>query len=374
MIRGRGLFDARVACALVIALLASGGRLVAAQELKLYSEILPDGAASVGPDWAELVFPPLELSNTGCFRADSFPPHREPMRAYGWGAQTRFVDAFTGPTDHYTTLGAGFLLPARVPLTDALLDSALAVADLRVMEDKGEPPGPIDIVTPQRAWARREGRRVRIRIEGKEAVAALLRPRGDSIDLNWCRRQDTTYVFPRRTRIVGGTGIAPKVPHYTAADSAAFFSAAVDAILADDSSPSHTELQFPIASGRDPHPTVFVRLGGMPKDEWAAPSIERMRKWRWRVMGWAVDSTNARPKRGGRSPQASPVAVPLEIAMFFYMPTDTVEFTEVRTFQTCKVRPGDSREMWWVSRQFTRTESGWKQIRIKSTMAHAGCY
>src|SRR3954470_5050293 len=113
-----------VVCAFVIALLASGGRNLAAQELKLYSAILPDGAASVGPDWAELVFPPQALSNTGCARTNAFPPAREPMRIYYWGAQTRFIDAFTGPTDHFTTLGVRFELPAGVPITDARLDSA----------------------------------------------------------------------------------------------------------------------------------------------------------------------------------------------------------------------------------------------------------
>jgi hypothetical protein len=368
------LDTARLVCALVVALLVTGGRLAAAQELKLYSGILPDGAASVGPDWLELVFPPLELSNTGCARVLDFPPHPEPMRSYYWGAQTRFVDAFTGPSDHYTTLGVGFVLPDRVPITDARLDSALAVADLRVMEDKGEPPGPISIVTPRRAWARREGRQVRIRIEGKEAVAALLRPRSDSIDVRWCARADTTHVFPWRTRIVGGSGRAPKVPHYTAADSAALFAAAVDAIIAEDASATHTQLHFPIASGRDPHPTVFVRLGGMRSATWAAPSIERMRKWRWRIMGWAVDSTNPLGNRGGRSPQDAPAPVPLEIGMYFYMPTDTAEFTEFRIFQTCKVRPGDTREIWWVSRLLTTTRSGWRQVRTRSGMAHAACY
>ena len=205
----------RLVCALVIALLTVGGRDLAAQELKLYSEILPDGA-----------------------RAYALSPQQEPRRVYYWGSQTRFVDAFTGPTDHFTSLVARFELPDRVPITDARLDSALAAADLRVVESKGEPPFASEIVTPRRAQARREGRRVRIRIEGKEAVAALLRPRGDSIDVNWCRRDDTTYVFPRRTRIVGDSGIAPKVPHYTAADSAAAFAAVVDAILAEDSSAS----------------------------------------------------------------------------------------------------------------------------------------
>ena len=128
------------------------------------------------------------------------------------------------------------------------------------------------------------------------------------------------------------------MPHYTAADSAALFAAAVDAILAEDASATLTQLHFPIASGRDSHPTVFVRLGGMPKDIWASPSIERMRAWRWRIMGWAVDSTSALAKSGGLSPQDRPAAVPLEIGMYFYMPTDTAEFTEfqAREYQRWK--------------------------------------
>lgn len=172
-------------CAVVLVLLATAGRHLAAQGLKLYSEILPDGAASVGPDWAELVFPPLALSNTGCARPYSYPPEHEPMRIYYWGAQTRFLDALTEPTDHFTTLGIRFELPARVPITDARLDSALAAADLRVLEYRGEPPMAMNGARPTRGWARREGRSVRIRIEGKDAVAALLSPRADSIDLDW---------------------------------------------------------------------------------------------------------------------------------------------------------------------------------------------
>jgi len=58
--------------ALVVALLVTSGWLAVAQTLKLYSEILPDGAASVGPDWVELVFPPLELSS-GIHRVPYLP-------------------------------------------------------------------------------------------------------------------------------------------------------------------------------------------------------------------------------------------------------------------------------------------------------------
>src|SRR5690348_11632397 len=102
--RARSERRSAIVCAVVIVLLTVADRPLAAQEFKLYSEILPDGAASVGPDWAELVFPPLALSNTGCANAYSSPPEHEPMRIYYWGAQTRFIDAFTEPTDHFTTL------------------------------------------------------------------------------------------------------------------------------------------------------------------------------------------------------------------------------------------------------------------------------
>ena len=54
---GRGVVGARVVCALVVALFVASGQVAAAQQL--YSGTLPDGAASVGADWAELVFPPL---------------------------------------------------------------------------------------------------------------------------------------------------------------------------------------------------------------------------------------------------------------------------------------------------------------------------
>jgi hypothetical protein len=350
-----------VVCAFVIALLATGGRSVAAQELKLYSEILPDGAASVGPDWAELVFPPLALSNTGCARAYASLPTQEPMRVYYWGAQTRFIDAFTAPTDHFTTLDVRFELPARVPITDARLDSALAAADLDVLEFSGEPPMVRHRVKPERAWARREGRSVRIRIEGKEAVAALLRPRGDSIDINACRRDDTTHVFPWRTRIVGGAAGPPKAP--IKADSVAAFTAAVDAILADDSTAAHTQLEKSIAPGRpDSSPDIRVGFGRMEAGEWAAPSIARMRRWHWRALRWS-------------GPPASKVftAFPKQIYLTFSIMGDTAHVSEVRILATCIPGPYLARPVWWMTHVLAAAPSGWRQIRTESGMARTGC-
>jgi hypothetical protein len=111
----------------------------------------------------------------------------------------------------------------------------------------------------------------------------------------------------------------------------------------------------------------------MPTDAWAAPSVERMRNWRWRIMGWAVDSTSALRKRDGRTAQDSLTPVPLEIALSFYIPGDTAQVTEYRMFHSCKVRQGGRGEVWWVSRLLTATKSDWRQVHTKSGVGLAGC-
>lgn len=361
-----------VLCAFVISLLASGGRTLAAQEFKLYSETPPGGAASVGPDWVELVFPPTALSNTGCARVDSLPPAREPVRHYYWGTQTRFTNAFTEQTDHFTTMGIRFELPARVPLTDARLDSALALAHLEVLEFSGEPPMVKTGTRPKHASARREGRSVRIRIEGKEAVEALLRPRGDSIDMHTCRRGDSTYVFPSRTRIVGGAAGPPKAP--TKADSVAAFAAAVDAILADDSSAAHAELQVSPATERgNSSPDIVVQFGRMKVGEWAAPDIARMRRWHWRAARWTVDSSGAPRASGGQPGSKVFTAFPNLIAVTFSIMGDTAYVTEMRILPTCMPELHVARPMWWMAHTLAAAPSGWREISTEIAMARAGC-
>jgi len=357
-------------CASVIALLATGNRHLAAQELKLYSAILPDGAASVGPDWAELVFPPLELSNTGCARTYDSPPAKEPMRGYYWGAQNHFIDSFTGPTVHFIALGVRFELPARVPITDARLDSALAAANLDVLEYSGEPPMPMIRTRPTHASARREGGSVHIRIEGKEAVAALLRPRGDSIDLQSCRREDTTYVPPRRTRIVGGAAGPPKAP--TKADSVAAFAAGVDAILADDSTAAHAQPQAPLARP-DSAPDVQVQFGRAPAAEWATPSIARMRRWHWRAQRWSGDSLKVSAESGGHPAPRVFAAFPNQIFLTFTILGDTAHVSEMRLPATCMPQLFVARPVWWVDHVLAATPSGWRQVRSNTGMARTGC-
>jgi hypothetical protein len=372
MQRPRTIRPFPVVCAVVIALLAADGRDLAAQGFKEYSEILPDGAASVGPDWAELVFPPLALSNTGCARAYAFPPAQEPMRIYYWGAQTRFTDAFTEPTDHFTTLGVRFELPARVPITDARLDSALATVNLDVLEYRGEPPMPMTRTRPTHASARREGRSLRIRIEGKEAVEALLRPRGDSIDIHACRREDTTFVLPWRTRIVGGAAGPPKAP--TKADSVAAFAAAVDAIFADDSSAAHAQLQeSPAPQPGDASPDIRVNFGRMEAGDWAAPSIARMRRWHWRALRWTVDSTGLPRESGGQPASKVFTAFPNMIALTFSIMGDTAHVTEMRFAATCVPEMHGMRPAWGMTHVLAAAPSGWREIRSRSTMARTVC-
>ncbi len=276
------------------------------------------------------------------------------------------------PTDHFTTLGVRFELPARVPITDARLDSALALADLDVLEFSGEPPMVKKRTRPKHASVRREGRSVRIRIEGKEAVEALLRPRGDSIDISSCRRDDTTYVFPWRTRIVGGAAGPPKAP--TKADSVAAFAAAVDAILADDSSAAHAQLQESRVLGRrDSSPDIRVRFGRMEAAEWAAPSIARMRRWHWRALRWTVDSTNGVRESGGQSASKVFTAFPNLIGLTFSIMGDTAHVTEMRLFATCMPELHVARPVWWMTHVLAAAPSGWRQIRTKSGMARTSC-
>jgi hypothetical protein len=213
---------------------------------------------------------------------------------------------------------------------------------------------------------------VRIRIEGKKAVEALLRPRGDSIDVNWCQRDDSMYVFPRRTRIVGGAAGPPKAP--SKADSVSAFFAAVDAILADDSSAAHSqrqELRAPI--NRDSAPDIQVQFGRMPVAGWAAPSVARMRSWHWRLLRWTVDSING-PRESGSQP-ASKVfsAFPDQIALTFGILGDTAHVLEVRLLPTCMSELRVARPVWWRAHVLAATPSGWRQIRAESGMARTSC-
>jgi hypothetical protein len=295
------------------------------------------------------------------------------MRVYYWGAQTRFIDAFTAPTDHFTTLSVRFELPARVPITDARLDSALAAADLDVMEFSGEPPTVSERVKPDRAIAHREGRSVRIRIEGKKAVEALLRPRGDSIDVNWCQRDDSMYVFPRRTRIVGGAAGPPKAP--SNADSVAAFAAAVDAILADDSSAALVQRQrSPAPGSRDSSPEIHVQFGRMPVAEWAAPNIARMRRWRWCAVRFTVDSMNGVKESSGQPASKVFTASPSQIFLTFGIMSDTAHVMEMRLLQMCLAELHVARPVWWMAHVLTATPSGWREIRTQSGMARTSCH
>jgi hypothetical protein len=162
---------------------------------------------------------------------------------------------------------------------------------------------------------------------------------------------------------------------YTAADSAAAFAAAIDAVLADDASAARTQSRDPNASRRpDSPPILHVQIGRWPEEhEWAAASIARARSWPWRTLRWTVDSTRwYREVNRGPAPNVS-TAFPSEISLNFYFLGDTVQMSEYRIYLTCKDRPNGRRPMWYREHILAPTRSGWRQIRTESSMATTYC-
>ena len=94
------------------------------------------------------------------------------------------------PDNHFMGVYVFFGLPDSVPLTAARLDSALAAVQLTVDEFRWDPPRTAARVVPSRAWARREGDRLLLRVEGREAIRAFLRAQTHSVDVGWCQRNE----------------------------------------------------------------------------------------------------------------------------------------------------------------------------------------
>jgi hypothetical protein len=137
----------------------------------------------------------VPLDAVGCDRVLTTPDGRR-RRLFQWHVAAQFPDS-RYPQNHLAAVYVDFLLPVAAELTAARLDSALAAQRPVVDELRGEPPMPRDSTVPTRAWARREGDRVRLRVEGEPAVRAFLRTGADSADVGWCRRGE-----PARTERV----------------------------------------------------------------------------------------------------------------------------------------------------------------------------
>lgn len=153
-----------------------------------------------GRDWLEVRFPPAPLDSVGCDRVLTTPDGRR-RRLFQWHVAARFPDS-RHPQNHFAAVYVDFLLPVAAELTAARLDSALAAQRPVVDEMRGEPPMPRDSTVPARAWVRREGDRVRLRMEGAQAVGAFMRTGADSADVGWCRlgEPERTARVPIRRR------------------------------------------------------------------------------------------------------------------------------------------------------------------------------
>ena len=111
----------------------------------------------------------------------------------------------------------------------------------------------------------------------------------------------------------------------------------------------------------------------MPAAEWAAPSIARMRSWRWRALRWTVDSIRGPEESGGYPASKVYSAFPVEIGLTFGIMGDTAHVLEDRLMPMCMSELRTARPVWWMAHVLTATPSGWRQIRTQSGMARTSC-
>lgn len=162
----------------------------------------PEWTGRVAVTGAMLVFefPAIDPDNVGCAGVDSLPlPAR---RRYYWIATADYPGA-DYQRNHFQQVALDFTLAPAVAPTRARLDSAFAAQRVQVAEAAGEPPMLVHTVRPERARAILEptvtaGKsewRVRVVVEGRDAVQAFLASGAASVSLGWCQRdQWLTYL------------------------------------------------------------------------------------------------------------------------------------------------------------------------------------
>jgi hypothetical protein len=143
----------------------------------------------------EVTFPTLPLSQSGCRFVANVPGATG--RSYSWRvwASYRYPQY---PINHFFRLEFEFHFPDDIELTEARFDSIAAEKPIKVSELHGEPPMfgtdyPLD-----QASLDRDSASVRVFIQGREAVDALLRTRVDSVAVSWCERNS----WPPTIRVV----------------------------------------------------------------------------------------------------------------------------------------------------------------------------
>jgi hypothetical protein len=159
----------------------------------------PDVSVVVSRDRLDVRFPAIALGNTGCMETNKLPSGAT-GRWYEWQATADFPDR-KYPNNHFMSVLLFFGLPEDTPLTAARLDSAIAATPITVDEAQGEPPMTARQWKPARAWARREGGRLHLHVEGSDAVHAFLSTGADSASVLWCQRDESmSFVQARLQR------------------------------------------------------------------------------------------------------------------------------------------------------------------------------
>ena len=172
------------------------------------------GRAVVTGNRLDIDYPVIAANNVGCAKVDSIEV--EPTRRYYWLATAGYPGS-RYPDNHFIQVALDFTLsPAALP-TRAKLDSAFKAGGVVVREAAGEPPFIGRTVRPERATVilspellpdsagGERAWRLRVSIEGAEAIGAMLEAKADSLSLGWCQRDQwltTTITVPleRRTR------------------------------------------------------------------------------------------------------------------------------------------------------------------------------
>ena len=178
---------ATVVSAAAVPLLIAGGRGMAQDRMTPRRAVTAE--ASVGADWLDVRFPKIALANTGCGYTEVQSDGLR-QRWYQWQVIADFGDR-AYPNNHFMAIDVLFRLPDSLPLTDGLLDSALAATRITVDEAAGEPPMTGRQTQPARAWARREAGRLHMRVEGRAAIESFKRARADSVTVGWCQRDES---------------------------------------------------------------------------------------------------------------------------------------------------------------------------------------
>lgn len=156
----------------------------------LTGETLPAVSADTTPgvfatrSRLEVVFPAVPVERIGC-------PADSGRRLYYWMASADYPDGGY-PNNHFQQVRAWFTLPQSVAVGTAQFDSAIALQPILVEEAGGEPPQPMNRVSPDRARLIIQrvdsGRmlRARIVVEGRRATQSMVATRDSLVMLGWC--------------------------------------------------------------------------------------------------------------------------------------------------------------------------------------------